>query len=119
MSKFLEFVKSLDGRDNVTPMDVDQLASETRPYGRQTSYGNLAYFSNVRSRSASQSVVIGSDRVREKSLSAGQAAILERLGTTLGSNGRAIMPREALKLQRKKWLSKFPALPREVAEALP
>ena len=100
MSKFLEFVKGLEGCDNVRPMDVDQLASETRPYGRQTSYGNLAYFSNVRSRSASQSVVIGSDRVREKSLSEGQAAILERLETTLGTLQEYLTRAPLIRVQR-------------------
>ena len=85
MSEFLEFVNSLEGRDNVTTMNVAELAHETRPFGRQTKHGSLAFFSNVRSRSASQSVVIGSEQVREKGLSAGQKTILEKLDTTLGT----------------------------------
>ena len=82
-SKFLKSVKGLEGQVNVTTLDMPELASRARPSGTQTTGGSLAYFSNVRSRSASQSVAVGSGKVCEKNLNGGQEAILSKLDSTL------------------------------------
>lgn len=79
------FIRDLEKRENVQLMDVQELAAQARPFGRPTAHGGLSFFSNVRNRSASQSVTIGSERVRDRGLNAGQKAILSRLDTTLNT----------------------------------
>lgn len=83
VQELLEFIKQLDKRDNVTVMSVADLAEQAKLYARPTVFGGLSFFSNVRSRSASQSVVLGSERVRDKDLNPGQREILAKLDTTL------------------------------------
>ena len=83
MNKFKKFLSELDNSPNVIHMTVDQLALEAYPFGRQTTFGSLSFYSNVRSRSANQSVVIGSEKVQEKNPSSGQKRILANLETTI------------------------------------
>ena len=83
VATFLDFVRTLEERGNVTSTDMADLASQARPFGRPTVHGGLSFSSNVRNRSASQSVIIGSERVREKSLNAGQKSLLEKADATL------------------------------------
>ena len=83
-AKFLDFVNTLDGRSNVAAMELGELASLARPFGRPTEHGGLAFSSTVRNRNAKQSVVVGDERTRERSPTEVQKAILAKLDSTLG-----------------------------------
>ena len=80
---FFDFVKNLEGRQNVRPRSLYELQKDATPFGRPTVNESISFFSNVRNRSAAVSVVVGSDLVRDKKLSERQSAILERLDRTL------------------------------------
>ena len=80
---FLDFVKGLEGRENVRTLSRDELEKEARPFGRVTTDESLSFFSNVRNRSAGVSVVIGSERMRQRGLTERQSAILEHLDPTI------------------------------------
>ena len=79
----LDFVKNLEGRGNVRTRSLAELDREARPFGRATVNESISYFSNVRNRSAGVSVVLGSDQVRQRSLTERQRAIVERMDKTL------------------------------------
>ena len=85
VAELLKIVKSLEGSSNVTSLDMAALASSAEPYGRPTTSGGLSFYSNVRNRNASQSVVFGSDKVREKNLTPIQQAIVEKVDSTLAA----------------------------------
>ena len=85
LAQFVEAVKNLEHQRNVTTLDVAELAARAQPVGRPTTYGGLSFFSNVRNGSAGQAVVFGSERVRQKSLTPTQQAIVDRLDSTLAT----------------------------------
>ena len=80
---FLDFVKGLEGRDNVRTLSTAELEKNTRPYGRVTASESISFFSDVRNRSAGVSVVVGSERVQQQVLSDRQKSILERMDRTI------------------------------------
>ena len=82
-SSFLEFVKGLEGLGNVGTLSTAELEAKARPFGRVTVDESLSFSSNVRNRSARVSVVLGSDRVRDRILTERQKAIVEKLDSTL------------------------------------
>ena len=84
-SQIVEVIRDLDQQKNVSTLDVAALAARAQPLARHTAYGGLSFFSNVRNRSAAQSVVFGSERVRQKNLSPTQQAIVEKLDSTLAT----------------------------------
>ena len=79
----LDFVKGLEGRDNVRSLSLAEMEKEARPFGRVTINESVSFFSNVRNRSAAVSVVVGSERVRDRNPTERQKAILERLDRTM------------------------------------
>ena len=83
ISGFHNFIEVLDSLENVTKVSMDELSALARPHGKLTTDGSLAFYSNVRSRSASQSLVIGGSEVQERNLNAGQIGILDNLPSTL------------------------------------
>lgn len=83
ISAFHDFIEGLEGLENVNTVSMDDLTILARPHGKITKDGSLAFYSNVRSRSAGQSVVIGSAEVQERNLNAGQLGILDNLSSTL------------------------------------
>ena len=82
---FLQFVETLEVRDNVATLNMDELAARAKPMGTPTTHGGLAFFSNVRNRSGAQAVVLGSDRVRQRSLTPLQKSIVDGLDATLAN----------------------------------
>ena len=80
---FLDFVKGLEGHENVRTLGLARLEEEARPFGRVTVNESIGFFSNVRNRSAGVSVVVRSDRGRDKGLTERQRAILEGLDHTM------------------------------------
>ena len=97
---FLEFVKGLGNRDNVRTLDLPALERSARPFGRATTDESLAYFSNVRNRSAAVAVVLGSERVRSKNLTERQKAILERSEQTLAEVKEYLKNAPLIRVQR-------------------
>ena len=83
LTEFIEIVRGLEGQGNVRTLGLEELAEEARPFGRRTSGGGTAFFSNVRNRSAAQSVVFGGDDVKQRNLTPYQQSIDNRLGATL------------------------------------
>jgi phosphoenolpyruvate carboxykinase (ATP) len=83
LNEFVEIVRGLENQGNVRTLGLEELAERARGFGRKTSNGGMAFFSNVRNRSAAQSVVFGSDDVRQRNLSPYQQSIDDRLGATL------------------------------------
>lgn len=83
LTEFLKTVRNLESQANVETLDMAELASRGKRVGRATTSGGLSFFSNIRNRSGAQSVVIGSDRVRQKALNPTQEGILEKLDATL------------------------------------
>ena len=81
--RLVDFVKSLEGRDNVSPLSLPQLAKEASLHGRVTANESLSFFSNIRNRSAAVSVVIGSDNVPQDKLTDRQEGIVDRLDSTI------------------------------------
>lgn len=100
MTSFLSFLKKIGGLPNVTNLTVDELSNRAVPFGRKTDFGNLSFSSTVRSRSASQSVVFGSERVQEKNLTPGQARIAGNLSKTLSVLKEYIMNTPIVSVQR-------------------
>ena len=80
---FLDFVKSLEGRGNVKTVNMAQLEAATRPFGRVTTNESLSFSSNVRNRSATVSLIVGSEEVRDKNLTDKQKSIMEDMDSTL------------------------------------
>jgi phosphoenolpyruvate carboxykinase (ATP) len=80
---FLDLVKGLEGRSNVTTLDMKELEMAAAPYGHKTNSGSMGFFSNVRNRSATISVTFGSDRVQDKRRSEVQQHIADNLDPTL------------------------------------
>jgi phosphoenolpyruvate carboxykinase (ATP) len=81
--RFLDFVKTLQERENVRTLSLAELDQEARPYGRLTNNQSLSYYSNVRNRNARDTVVFGSDRVAPKKLTDRQKVIQEKKDQTL------------------------------------
>ena len=96
----LKFVNELAVRENVRQLDMAQLEREARPFGRVTTAESLAFFSNVRNRSAGVALVLGSERVRSKDLTPRQQAILERSDQTLAEVTEYLKHAPLLRVQR-------------------
>ena len=100
MKNFASFLKTISELPNVTKLTSDELSNRAVPFGRKTQFGNLSFSSTVRSRSASQSVVFGSERVQEKNLTPVQARIVGNLAKTLSVLQEYIMNAPIVRVQR-------------------
>ncbi|UCC69644.1 MAG: phosphoenolpyruvate carboxykinase (GTP) [Armatimonadota bacterium] len=78
-----EFARQLYHHRNVTYLSASQAREMARPFGQLTEFGNLNFHSNVRNRSAGLTVYIGSEKVRQSSLTPRQQAILDSVSDTL------------------------------------
>lgn len=83
LESFLDFVENLSSRENVRTLTPSELDREARPHGRVTRTEGLSFYSSVRNRSASDSVVFGSDRVATKNPTERQRAIQQNQDQTL------------------------------------
>jgi phosphoenolpyruvate carboxykinase (ATP) len=79
----LDIVKGLAGQPNVEEVDHQILKKRARKYGNKTEFGNFAFFTNVRNRSAALTVYVGSKEVLLPKLNPRQEEILQQLPQTL------------------------------------
>ena len=82
---FFDFVKTLKRKANVSLMNMNDLASNSRHTSRDTRHGGQAFFSNIRNRSGKESLVVGNEHVQQKNLSPYQKSMLSKLDTTLNT----------------------------------
>jgi phosphoenolpyruvate carboxykinase (ATP) len=78
-----ELARELYHYRNVTHLSEKQAREMARPFAQVTEFGNLSFHSNVRNRSAGLTVYVGSDKVRQRSLTPRQQAILSGVRETL------------------------------------
>lgn len=78
-------VKALHQQSNVSHPKADDVRNEAEKFGTRTSFGNYNFVSTVKNRSAGATVYIGSDKVRQHSLSQKQKDIIKNLPAMLNA----------------------------------
>jgi len=78
-----EFAREIYHYGNVRHLSEKQAREAAAPFAQVTEFGNLNFHSNVRNRSAGLTVYVGSEKVRQRSLSARQQQILDDVSQTL------------------------------------
>ncbi len=78
-----ETVRGLEGRPNVQETDPSKVRERAQRFARRTEFGNYAYASVVKNRSANLTVYVGSRSVLQESLNPRQQEILEAVPETV------------------------------------
>ncbi len=76
-------VREIEILPNVQKISAGKLEKLAKKYGRKTEFKNYNFSTSVRHRSANLTVIIGSERVRQKNLNERQKEILRNLDKTL------------------------------------
>lgn len=78
-----EILKNLKRQKNVTKLSDQKLASLARQFGMATKYGNIAFHTTVKNRSAGLTVYLGSEKVMNRTWSSRQQEIINSTPKTL------------------------------------
>jgi len=85
IDEFVQLVKKLPHSPNVETPQPAQLRKESEAYGNLTEFGNYNFCSTVRNRSASLTVYVGGEEVRQSKLGKRQEEYLRDVPKTLES----------------------------------
>lgn len=88
LTTFLTVVEALAGQPNVTRPTDAQLREQAERYGTRTEFGNYAFQTMVKNRSAGVTVYVGSPAVSLPALSPRQQELLARVPQTLDAVAR-------------------------------
>ena len=88
LTTFLTAVKTLNGQPNVTRPTDAQLREQAERYGTRTEFGNYAFQTMVKNRSAGVTIYVGSPAVQLPALSPRQQELLARVPQTLDAVAR-------------------------------
>ncbi len=97
----LAAVNSLGRQQNVANLREWDLHGFAAPHANITKYGSYAFSTTIRSRSAAQTVYIGSPRVQQKKLNPKQQAIVKNLPTTLEKVHAYLKKAPFIKVERR------------------
>ena len=83
LQELIETIDNLPSMPNVTTPDPSDLRREAEQYAQVTEFGNHAFASCVKNRSAGLTVYVGDGEIPQKKLNSDQEAILRKLPKTL------------------------------------
>jgi phosphoenolpyruvate carboxykinase (ATP) len=83
LQELIETIDNLPSMPNVTTPDHSDLRREAEQYAQITEFGNHAFASCVKNRSAGLTVYVGDGEIPQKKLNSDQEAILRKLPKTL------------------------------------